>query len=168
MLRPVRARTALQVRVLYFISRDYIDLQLECSADKFLGCEEKDHVRSMSPSPQGYEASLCGPSSPWIVDRTSGMFRSNISPVVPYFPYMADAPKLPPPRIMNQPIGTPLSAAPVYTHVPHTVDVSQRYSGMIRSRRNVPSALPSPTITPTFGLFDLSNQSGISPTFEEE
>ena len=149
------------------IPRSYIDFQPECSADKFLDCEEKAHARSVSP--QGYEAGFYGPASPWIIDRTSGIFRPSISPVVPL-----------------------LAVPPVYTHVPHTADVRQRYGStytrwacsrvgarpnlfvrthtgmMFRSRINVPTVLPSLTITPTFGSFDLSNQSDISPTFEEE
>jgi hypothetical protein len=53
--RPARARTALKVRAL-LVSRAYIDLQPERSADKVLDHERKTDVRSESP--QSYESSF--------------------------------------------------------------------------------------------------------------
>jgi hypothetical protein len=166
------------------ISRDSIDLQPERSADICLDREKKAHVGPVFH--QSYEAGFY----PWIMDRTSGIFRPDISPAIPgpYSPYMADARQIPPsPWIMDQPIGTPSPAIPpVYPYFPHTVDASQRLSytytggrtsgfsgtrpnlsiraptGTMRSRRGVVGALPSPTISPTFGFFDQS------PIFEQE
>lgn len=181
------------------ISRDCIDLMPERSADIFLDGEKKAHVEPVFH--QSYEAGFYGPPSPWIMDRTSGIFRPAISPAIPgpyYSPYMTDAHQIPPsPWIVDQPIGTPSQALPanppVYPYFPHMVDASQRlgctytrgktsgFSGarpnlsiraptgaMVRSRRGVVGALPSPTISPTFGFFDFGDQPGISPVFEQE
>lgn len=143
-----------------------------------------------------HEAGLYGPP-PGIVDRTGGIFRPAISPVIPYFSNMADARQIPPsPWIMDESIGTPLPPIPpAHLYFPHVVDTSQRhcctytrctssgFSGTgpdpligghagttFRSRRAVPATLPSPTISPTYGFFNLSDQLDISesPTFEEK
>ena len=175
-----------------FFSRDSIDSQAEGSTHKFLDSEKMSHVRPVFP--QGYEAGFYGAPSPWIMDRTSGIFRPAISPAIPYSPYMmADARQIAPsPWTMDQPIGSP-AIPPVYPYFPHTVDASQRlcytytrgtssgFSGtrpnlsiqaptgtMLRSRRGVLGAVPSPRISPTFGFFDVGDQSGISPVFEQE
>jgi hypothetical protein len=110
------------------ISKDSIDLQPERPAGKFSDLEKKVHVRPAFS--QGYEAGFYGPPSPWIMDRTSRIFRPAVSPVTPYFPYMADARQIPAsPWIMDQPIGTPLpTIPPVYPYFPYTVDTSQRGS----------------------------------------
>ena len=167
------------------ISRDSIDLQPDCSADKFLGCEKKAHVQPVFP--QGYEAGFHSSPmspSPWIMGRASGISRPAISPVIPYFPCAADARQIPSsPWVMGQPIGTPLLPAilPAYPYFRHTVNDSQRYSDtytrwvssgvggtgpnlFIRaptgtsfgSRRDVPTVLSSHTISPTHGFLDPS------------
>ncbi|KAI0272966.1 hypothetical protein BGY98DRAFT_1000414 [Russula aff. rugulosa BPL654] len=144
------------------------DVFTEGSTDKFLDREKMTHVRPVFP--QGYEAGFYGPPSPWIMDRTA---------VYSDRPFHLRSPTLPIP--------------PVYPYFPHTVDASQRlcytytrgtssgFSGirpnlsiraptgtMLRSRRGVLGAVPSPTISPTFGFFDVGDQSGISPIFEQE
>lgn len=108
-------------------SRDSIDLQPVRSAEIFLDREKKAHVRPMFT--RGYEAGFYGSPSRWMMDRTSSILRPTISPVIPYFPYVADARQIPSsPWIMDRAIGSPLPAIPpVYPYFPHTMDVSQRH-----------------------------------------